>query len=160
MFRRCAVNYRHPNENYELWDSWVVEHDGMCHLFHLCRDWWSEDGIRRNYIGHATSMDLLQWVTHGNIALFAKDEREWDSTQRILTGNCFRDTDGTWYMTYGSAKPDVPGSAGKVSITACCESLASCPRSSSHWLWRFWASCSAMSAVRTRALSPKTHSAF
>lgn len=103
------MNYRPPEKDYELWDSWLIEKDGTCHLFHLCRDWWSGDNIHRNYIGHASSTDLLHWKTHDYITLFSDITDDWDSNQRILTGNIFRNHDGLYYMTYGSAKSQSSG---------------------------------------------------
>lgn len=86
--------YRPSDRMALLWDTWIFNHNGTYHLFHLTRD----EGKAWDRLGHAVSTDLIHWEPRPDIVL--QEPGAWDGGP-ILTGMVFP-FDGRFAMSYGS----------------------------------------------------------
>ncbi len=83
-----------------VWDSWVVDDGELFHLFFLSAPRSLGDPELRHFhasIGHATSVDLVDWTDHGTALAPAADG--WDDLS-MWTGSVVRRDDGGWAMFY------------------------------------------------------------
>ena len=90
-----------------IWDSWIADDGERFHLFYLRAPRALKDGGLRHTaatIGHATSLDLVDWEVHEPALL--PDAKRWDDLA-LWTGSVVRGDDGVWrfYYTALSSKP-------------------------------------------------------
>ncbi|UUE21441.1 glycosyl hydrolase family 32 [Microbacterium sp. J1-1] len=87
-----------------VWDFWFADDGEQYHLFFLYASRALHDPERRHYrasIGHATSLDLVEW-TRGPDALVRGDAPAFDDLA-TWTGSTVRHPDGTWFLFYTGA---------------------------------------------------------
>lgn len=87
----------HPD--YRIWDFWTIFDGGQHHLYFLKAPRTGPANMRHDlaHVGHATSMDLVNWEWHEN-ALYPGSPGTWDDLS-IWTGSVigFRNK---WFMFY------------------------------------------------------------
>ena len=87
-----------------VWDFWLADNGEIFHLFYLrAPKALGDPELRHRFarIGHATSVDLLQWEDHGEV-LGPGPEGSHDQTA-TWTGSVVRGDDGIWRMFYTGA---------------------------------------------------------
>jgi sucrose-6-phosphate hydrolase SacC (GH32 family) len=85
-----------------VWDSWVADDGERYHLFFLKAPRALGDPALRHTsarVGHATSMDLVQWTVHDDT--LAPAAGRWDDLA-IWTGSVQRGGDGLWRFYYSA----------------------------------------------------------
>ena len=84
-----------------LWDFWLADDGKSFHMFylHAPKSLGNPDLRHRNArIGHATSLDLINWTDHGRI-FEPGPTGSFDDTAN-WTGSTVRGHDGRWYLYY------------------------------------------------------------
>ncbi len=84
-----------------LWDFWLADDGKSFHMFylHAPKSLGNPDLRHRNArIGHATSLDLIDWTDHGQI-FEPGPSGSFDDTAN-WTGSVARGHDGRWYLYY------------------------------------------------------------
>ena len=87
-----------------VWDFWLADDGDAFHMFYLHAPKSLVDPELRHRnarIGHAVSLDLVNWVDHG-VALSHGGPDDFDATA-TWTGSVIRGNDGVWRMYYTGA---------------------------------------------------------
>ena len=98
-----------------VWDFWLADDGATYHLFylHAPRALGNPDLRHRNArIGHATSIDLVNWQNHGQI-LDTGAAGSFDDTAS-WTGSVVRGPDGQWRLYYTGSRFLSPSSNANV----------------------------------------------
>ncbi|MGA9857734.1 MAG: hypothetical protein WBQ18_07705, partial [Solirubrobacteraceae bacterium] len=83
-----------------VWDCWIADDGDLYHVFFLKAPRALGDaGLRhdRATIGHASSLDLVDWIYHGTA--LAPELDGWDDLA-LWTGSVVRGDDDVWRMFY------------------------------------------------------------
>ena len=97
--------------DYWVWDFWLADDGDLFHMYylHAPRSLGDSDLRHRNArIGHATSRDLMEWVSHGE-ALGPGAPGNFDETA-TWTGSVVKGPDGRWRMFYTGSSFSAPDS--------------------------------------------------
>ena len=89
--------FRPDPTKYRMGDHWLFQGQNRVHLFYMKRD----VGGRFERVGHATSMDLLQWTEHEDIEIHPR-EGDWDYQARISQTGYVVHAEGRYWMAYGA----------------------------------------------------------
>jgi beta-fructofuranosidase len=88
-----------------VWDFWLADDGSSFHMYYLHAPKSLGDPALRHRnarIGHATSEDLSNWVSHG-VVLQPEDPEAFDATS-TWTGSVVQGPDGIWRMFYTGAR--------------------------------------------------------
>ena len=89
-------------DNYNMWDNWYVEIDGVVHLIHLkgLKDGvgYDQDAEAQRGFGHAISTDLVHWEEQDDILNVADSDNPYDVDFRYTGSAIYHD--GKCYVYY------------------------------------------------------------